>query len=204
MSRRRRCAIFFFIRLCSRPPSLFFHLFPWPHHIDDPFLSSLGGINIKVENHVVEQNAGKLVSKSSSLFVSFVRRKETDVAHFFFRVERVKKKLKKMALAKTAAATAVAALLVFFAASLSFVSSSEAPDPVSFRADDGVTQISSPEEFTEAISRSRKAACVYFYLPRCPACAQTKTVLLTAANKLEVCLIGCDGAAIAGEMRHSV
>jgi len=91
---------------------------------------------------------------------------------------------------KTAAASAAAAFLVLFAAaSLTFVSSSEAPDPVSFRADDGVTQISGPEEFSEAISRSRKAACVYFYLPRCPACAQTKTVLLTAANKLEVCVV---------------
>ena len=91
-----------------------------------------------------------------------------------------------MALLKAAAASAAAALLLFFAASLTFVAGSDAPDPVSFRADDGVIQISSPEEFTEAISRSRKAACVYFYLPRCPACAQTKTVLLTAANKLEV------------------
>ena len=90
--------------------------------------------------------------------------------------------------AKAAAASAAAALLVLFVSSVSFVASgAESPAPVSFRADDGVLQISSPEEFTDAISRSRKAACVYFYLPRCPACAQTKAVLLTAANKLEVC-----------------
>lgn len=139
----------------------------------------------------LEQKAGLVFFDKSTIgffFLSFVRSKKLKLT-FFVRIEKKRKKVeKKMALRKTAAASAAAAFLILFAASLTFVSSSEAPDPVSFRADDGVTQISGPEEFSEAISRSRKAACVYFYLPRCPACAQTKTVLLTAANKLDVCV----------------
>ena len=108
---------------------------------------------------------------------------------------RLNKKMEKMPLASkpatasaaAAAAAATAFLLLVFLASAISVASSKAPAPVSFRADDGVVSIASPEEFTETISRSRKAAIVYFYLPRCPACAQTKSVLLTAASKLEVC-----------------
>ena len=101
-----------------------------------------------------------------------------------------------MALAKASTSAAAAAastvLLLLFAfcfasSSITFVSSS--PEAVSFRADDGVVAIADTEHFAETISRSRKASCVYFYLPQCPACKQTKTVLLAAANKLEVGII---------------
>jgi thioredoxin-like negative regulator of GroEL len=91
-----------------------------------------------------------------------------------------------MAPFRASVAASAALLLLLSASAISVALSAEAPAPVAFRADDGVVSISSPEEFAEAISRSRKASIVYFYLPRCPACAQTKSVLLTAANKLEV------------------
>jgi len=66
------------------------------------------------------------------------------------------------------------------------VSSSSSPDPVAFEPDDGVTEVDGADAFAETISKSQKASIAYFYLPRCPACAQTKTVFLAAANKLEV------------------
>lgn len=69
MSRRRQS-----FRLFLSPSSSLSGLFTFDlaaHHIDDPLLPSLGGVNIKVENHgrVVQKKGNKLRTRFSSVFV---------------------------------------------------------------------------------------------------------------------------------------